>query len=211
MKNQDDLKNQMVLLSLQIENCKCSETKTRLLNRARALLASYGNSKKRDARAQIERLSASLPLVYVKNPHALVMIEEKQPGFEKFLPHFSDLQRGARMKNQIEALASQFKIEIPKVKSTHTKKERKCQDKKLSGKRTKRFSTNKFETIKHLNSTIDDKEVSPEMRRQFARGKKDFVKRETEFNGTRRNDKPTNTTQSWNEEGKKIASAKGAR
>lgn len=216
MKNQDELRKQMILLSKQIESCNCPETKTLLHKRARVLLASASQTKINEAKARIDRLNATMPKVYVDNPHALIMIEEKQPGFEKFLPYFSELEKGARMKNQIQAIASQFNIELA-IKSTkinksksHTRRKKKGEG-RLTSHASKKFSSVKFERLNAMNSTIDNKDESMETRSAFNRGKKALVTRETEFNGTRRNDKPTNTRQSWNPESTKVASVKGAR
>ncbi|MGL4519524.1 MAG: hypothetical protein ACRCUJ_07590 [Phocaeicola sp.] len=216
MKDKDVLRKEMILLSLQIENCKCPETKTLLLKRARVLIASSDKSKSNEARARIARLQTQMPLVFINNPHGLTIIEERQPGFEKLLPYRQELEAGKRMSDQIQKIATQFNIEVPRYgtkpkakKQSHTR--RSAKDKRLINARSLEFSDKKFKTLATLNNTADDKDVSQEMRRQFVQGKKRFIQRETEFNGTRRNDKPSNTTQSWNEEGKKLASARGVK
>lgn len=213
MKNKDVLKNQMVLLSLQIENCKCPETKTRLLKRARVLIASSAKSNVNEARARIARLQDSIPFIYQRYPHGLTMIEERQPGYQDLIPYRHELEKGKKMSDQIKMLAAQFNIEVPKgtkPKTKHSPSQRRhAKDKRLIGSRSQEYSEKKFKTLAAMNNTIDDKDASPEMRRQFAQGKRRYISRETEFNGARRNDKPSNDTQSWNVDGKKLASAKG--
>ncbi|MGL4519651.1 MAG: hypothetical protein ACRCUJ_08255 [Phocaeicola sp.] len=215
MKSQDELRKEMILLSLQIESCQSPEIKTLLLKRARVLLASSGKSKINEAKARISRLKDNLPLVYVRNPHGLTMIEERQPGFERLLPYRLELEKGKRMTDQIQTLAAQFNLEVPKSgakpntkKPKHTRHDK---DKRLVSRSSRKYSEHKFKTLDSLNSTADNKDVSQEMRRQFTQGKKAFIKRETEFNGARRNDKPSIDNQSWNEEGKKLASARGVK
>ncbi|MGL4640284.1 MAG: hypothetical protein ACRCVX_11250 [Shewanella sp.] len=215
MKDKDELRNQMVLLSLQIENCKCPNTKTRLLNRARALIASSKKSNTNEARARITRLQDAIPLVYQRNPHGLTIIEERQPGYEKLLPFRMELEKGKRMKDQIEKIATQFNIEVPRGAKPKTKGNpnvrRSAKDKRIMGARSLEYSQNKFRRLDSLNKTIDDSDESKDVRNQSASGKKSYISRETEFNGSRRNDKQSNTRQSWNPEAKKLASAKGAK
>ncbi|MGL5013268.1 MAG: hypothetical protein ACRC6V_03135 [Bacteroidales bacterium] len=214
MKEKDVLRKEMVLLSIKIENCTCPETKTLLLKRARVLITSSDKTKVNEAKARIARLQAQIPLVYLNNPHGLTIIEERQTGHLKLLPFKHELEEGKRMSNQIQKIATQFNIEVPKSgtkpkakKQSHTR--RHAKDKRLTGTRNLEYSERKFKTLATLNNTVDDKDVSQEVRRQFAQGKKRLIQRETEFNGTRRNDKPGVDTQSWNEEGKKLASARG--
>lgn len=214
MKAQDKLRKQMILLSLQIENCQCPETKTRLLNRARVLLASATQNKKNEARARISQLQSTMPPKYLENPHGLTIIEERQPGFEKLLPFINDLKKGERIKNQIQTLSDQHGIDIRNnAKSTkkNTRRNKPAVKGKLAGKRYLKHCDNKFHRLEVLNKTMDDSSESLEVRTSFRKGKARLVNYETEFNGTRRNDKPTNTRQSWNPEGNKLAGAKGAK
>ncbi|MGL4640809.1 MAG: hypothetical protein ACRCVX_13885 [Shewanella sp.] len=119
------------------------------------------------------------------------------------------------MKDQIDKIASQFNIEVPRGTKPKTKGNpnvrRSSKDKRIIGARSLEYSQNKFRRLDNLNKTIDNSDESKDVRNQSASGKKSYIARETEFNGTRRNDKQSNTRQSWNPEGSKIASAKGAK
>lgn len=214
MKNQDELRKQMILLSQQIESCTCPQTQTLLRRRARVLLASASQNKTNEAKARIDRLNDSLPKVFKENPHALIMIEEKQPGFEKLLPYREQLEKGKRIQDQIMAIASQFNIELS-FKSTERKvnpyTRRNKKDRLATSKKAASFCNKKFKRLAAINATIDNKDESMETRSAYNKGKKALLNRETEFNGTRRNDAQTNNRMSWNPEAKKLAGAKGAK
>ncbi|MGL4641070.1 MAG: hypothetical protein ACRCVX_15245 [Shewanella sp.] len=151
-------------------------------------------------------------MVYQRNPHGLTIIEERQPGYEKLLPFRMELEKGKRMKDQIDKIASQFNIEVPRGTKPKTKTQDKSRRKsRMTSQRSLEYSETKFTRLKALNNTIDDSDSPKDLRNQFAQGKKSYVARETEFNGARRNDRQSNTRQSWNPEAKKLASAKGAK
>ncbi|MGL5014167.1 MAG: hypothetical protein ACRC6V_07755 [Bacteroidales bacterium] len=213
----DRMRNECIRLSLAIEQETDPDKKLKLMKKGRALLAAGRNVNRNNAIDKINRLRAGIPKVFKDNPFALIMIEEKQVGYEKFISYLSDLKKGQRITDEIKRVAAQYDIEVTpfgeskKSKQNNTVTRRKKDGKQRNVRTSKTFSKAKFDTLNTINKVIDDKDQPIGLRQSFNKGKRELVKRETEFNGTRRNDNLTNTRLSWNPDGDKLAGSKGAR
>lgn len=210
----DRMRNEAIRLALEIEQTTDPIEKQRLMRKGRALLAASQSVKRNNAIEKINRLKQLIPKVYRDQPHALKAIKEKQEGHEKFIPFLPELKKGQTITDEIRKLAVHNNIELSeprKSKQTTTTRRNKKGKKERNVRTSKTFCQRKFDTLKSLNNAIDDKDQPMELRRMFTKGKRMLVSRETEFNGTRRNDSLSNNRQSWNPDSEKLAGAKGAR
>lgn len=206
----------------------------RLRKRGLFLLSQIEKNRRRDVLNKLARLEAKIPKVFRDNPGALALVQRRGEGYEKFLSCMPSLYLGQKLSDEIICLAAQYHVELekglltpkrqgpqsqgttPRTRrntkgKTISKNRQTDQDKRMLSEKSKDFSVNKFEKVKALNKQADNKDVPMDIRRDSVKASKTLVKRETEFNGQRRNDKLTNSRDSWNEKGKSLASAKGAR
>ncbi|MGL6098763.1 MAG: hypothetical protein ACRC0G_03950 [Fusobacteriaceae bacterium] len=211
------MRNECIRLSLAIEQETDPEQKLKLMKKGRALLTAGKNVSRNNAIDKINRLKAGIPKIFKDNPFALNMIEDKQVGYEKFISYMTDLKKGQRITDEIKRMAAQYDIEVTpfgeskKSKQNNTVSRRNKGVKQRNVRTSKTFSKAKFDNLNTINKVIDDKDQPIGLRQSFNKGKRELVKRETEFNGTRRNDTLTNTRLSWNPDGGKLAGSKGAR